>query len=66
MAIPGRKRKADNGICGFEPDRVIDLPDGTLGVTSHLMRSESQEFAQVLWTSDDRGQNLDRTEHDRA
>jgi len=45
----------DNGIGGFEPDRVIDLPDGALAVTSHLMRGESQEFAQVLWTSDDRG-----------
>ncbi len=45
----------DNGIGGFEPDRVMDLPDGTLGVTSHLMRGGSQEFAQVLWTSEDRG-----------
>ena len=41
-------------MSGFEPDRVIDLPDGTIGVTSHLMRGESQEFAQVLWTSDGR------------
>ncbi len=49
---PGQK---ENGIGGFEPDRVLDLPDGTLGVTSHLMRGESQEFAQVLWTSDDGG-----------
>jgi len=45
----------DCGIGGFEPDRVIDLPDSTLGVTSHLMRGESQEFAQVLWTSADGG-----------
>ena len=47
----------ENGIGGFEPDRVMDLPDGSLGVTSHLMRGESQEFAQVLWTSDDGGRS---------
>jgi hypothetical protein len=45
-----------NDILGFEPDRIMDLPDGTLGVTTHLMRGESQEFAQVLWTSNDKGQ----------
>ena len=49
--------QTDSGIGGFEPDRVIDLPDGTLCVTSHLMRGESQEFAQVLWTSADAGRN---------
>ncbi len=46
----------NNGIGGFEPDRVIDLPDGTLGAASHLMRGDSQEFAQVLWTSADGGE----------
>lgn len=45
-----------NEILGFEPDRIMDLPDGTIGVTTHLMRGESQEFAQVLWASDDGGQ----------
>ena len=45
----------DGGIGGFEPDRILDLPDGTLGVASHLMRGESQEFAQVLWASGDGG-----------
>lgn len=45
-----------NDILGFEPDRMMDLPDGSLGVTTHLMRGESQEFAQVLWASDDGGQ----------
>lgn len=45
----------DNGIGGFEPDRIIDLPDGTLGVVSHLMRGEQQEFAEVLWVSSDGG-----------
>lgn len=47
----------DAGIGGFEPDRIIDLPDGTLGVTSHLMRRESQEFAQVLWVSTNEGRS---------
>ena len=47
----------ENGIGGFEPDRIVDLPDGTLGVASHLMRGETQEFAQVLWTSDDGGRS---------
>ena len=47
--------QTEGGIGGFEPDRVIDLPDGTLGVTSHLMRGDTQEFAQVLWTSADGG-----------
>ena len=45
----------DNGIGGFEPDRVMDLPDGALGVVSHLMRGEYQEFAEVLWVSSDGG-----------
>ena len=45
-----------NSILGFEPDRVVNLPDGTLGVATHLMRGEGQEFADVLWASDDGGQ----------
>ncbi len=45
----------ENGILGFEPDRIIDLPDGTLGVATHLMRGESQEFADVLSVSADGG-----------
>ena len=49
--------QTESGIGGFEPDRVINLPDGALGVTSHLMRGATQEFAQVLWTSDDGGRN---------
>jgi len=48
--------QTQNGIGGFEPDRIVDLPDATLAVTSHLMRGETQEFAQVLWTSSDGGQ----------
>jgi len=49
--------QTENGISGFEPDRILDLPDDTLGVASHLMRGESQEFAQVLWVSDDGGRS---------
>ncbi len=49
--------QTDNGIGGFEPDRVLDLPDGALGVTSHLMRGARQEMAQVLWTSSDGGRS---------
>lgn len=44
-------------IMGFEPDRIIDLPDGALGVTAHVMRGSSQEFAQDLWVSVDGGRN---------
>ena len=44
-----------NEILGFEPDRLIDLPDGTLGVATHLMRGDGQEFADVLWASADGG-----------
>ena len=47
----------NNGIGGFEPDRIIDLPDGSLGVASHLMRGDGQEFAVVLWTSSDGGRS---------
>lgn len=43
------------GIPGFEPDRMIDLPDGRLAVISQLMRGDTQEFAVVLWCSEDRG-----------
>ena len=52
------RAQTDSGIGGFEPDRVIDLPDGSLGVTSHLMRGQTQEFAQVLWTSADGGRTF--------
>ena len=49
-------RQTENGILGFEPDRIIDLPDGTLGVATHVMRGDTQEFADVLWVSEDGGQ----------
>lgn len=43
------------GIKGFEPDRMMDLPDGRLGVVSHIMRGETQELAVILTVSDDGG-----------
>ncbi|MCY3945819.1 MAG: sialidase family protein [Anaerolineaceae bacterium] len=49
------RAQRENGIGGFEPDRILDLPDGSLGVVSHLMRGEYQEFAEVLWVSTDGG-----------
>ena len=48
------------GILGFEPDRVIDLPDGTLGVASHIVLGESQEFADILTVSEDGGKTWER------
>jgi hypothetical protein len=42
-------------IMGFEPDRMMNLPDGSLGVASHVMRRESQEFAEILSVSVDGG-----------
>ncbi|WP_438481333.1 sialidase family protein [Oleiharenicola lentus] len=44
-------------VKGFEPDHVMDLPDGSLGFVAHVMLGESQEFAQVLYVSDDQGQH---------
>ena len=41
---------------GFEPDRILDLPDGRLGVASHIMRGDTQEFAVILSCSDDGGE----------
>ncbi len=46
----------ETGIKGFEPDRVMDLPDGRLGVASQLMRGETMEYAEILSCSDDGGQ----------
>ena len=57
---------ADNGdtwtkaqhltVKGFEPDRMLDLPDGSLGFSAHVMRGATQEFADVLYVSTDHGQ----------
>lgn len=43
------------GILGFEPDRMIELPDGTLAVGSHIMNPESQEYEEIISVSADGG-----------
>ena len=45
------------GITGFEPDRILDLPDGVLGVGSQAMLGDTQEFAEILSVSRDGGQS---------
>lgn len=42
-------------IAGFEPDRMMDLPDGRLAICSQVMRGESQEMAEICSCSDDGG-----------
>lgn len=42
-------------IPGFEPDRIMELPDGSLSVITHLMRGQSMEFAVVMSRSFDGG-----------
>jgi len=48
------------GIEGFEPDRVVELPDGTLGVASHLMLSATQCHGDILSVSEDGGKTWKR------
>ena len=45
----------NTGIKGFEPDRMIDLPDGRLATASHVMRGDTQEYGDILSYSDDGG-----------
>ena len=45
----------ETNMMGFEPDRILDLPDGRLGVLTQIMRPHSQEFAEILCTSSDGG-----------
>ncbi len=49
------------GIIGFEPDRIVELPDGRLGVGSHLLRGDTQEYAEILSTSSDDGATWQET-----
>ena len=56
------EKQTENGILGFEPDRVIDLPDGTLGCATHLEMGDSQEYAQAFYVSEDGG----KTWHQRS
>ncbi len=44
-----------SGIPGFEPDRIVELPDGRLAVVSQVMREKSMEFAEVISFSYDGG-----------
>lgn len=50
----------DTGIIGFEPDRMMELPDGSLAVATHVMLPEGQEFADVLTCSTDGGRTWQR------
>lgn len=45
----------NTGIVGFEPDRVLDLPDGRLAVASQVVFGETQEMGEILSCSDDGG-----------
>lgn len=47
--------KQVTGIIGFEPDRVMELPDGRLAVISHLMLRETQQYAVILSCSENKG-----------
>ena len=47
----------DSGIMGFEPDRIIELPDGRLAVCAHMMLRDSQEFAEIMTVSEDGGKS---------
>ena len=49
------RRPQKSAISGFEPDRMMELPDGRLSVCSHLMRREAQEYAEIISCSDDNG-----------
>jgi len=45
----------ETGIMGFEPDRMMDLPDGRLAVLSHVMIGETRAYAEIMHCSDDGG-----------
>ncbi len=44
-----------NGIMGFEPDRMVELNDGSIVVASHIMFGETQELGEILTVSGDGG-----------
>lgn len=50
----------DYGIMGFEPDRILDLPDGSLAVGTHIMFGETQELGEILTVSEDGGASWQR------
>ena len=47
----------DTGIIGFEPDRIIELPDGRLAVVTQVIFSKSQQCGLMLYTSQDGGKS---------
>lgn len=49
-------RECQNGIMGFEPDRMVELIDGTVAVGSHIMFGETQELGEILTVSEDGAQ----------
>ena len=51
----------ETGIMGFEPDRMLELGNGKLAVLSHILRPESQEFAEIFSVSSDGGSTWHET-----
>lgn len=49
-----------SGIIGFEPDRIMELPDGRLAAVTHLMLRRTQQFAVILSCSEDGGKTWHR------
>lgn len=45
----------NTGILGIEPDRIIELPDGRLGVGAHMICADTQKHAECFWRSADGG-----------
>jgi hypothetical protein len=45
----------ETGIMGFEPDRMMNLPDGRLAVLSHIMFGESRAYAEIMHVSENGG-----------
>ncbi|MCL2665071.1 MAG: glycoside hydrolase, partial [Defluviitaleaceae bacterium] len=43
-------------IPGFEPDRVVELPDGRLAVVVQVVRAQSQELQLIFTVSEDGGE----------
>ena len=42
-------------IPGFEPDRIVELPDGRYAAVVQAMRGQSQQLGLVFYTSSDKG-----------
>jgi hypothetical protein len=46
----------ETGIKGFEPDRMVEMPDGRLAVGSHMMGGEPFGYTELMSCSEDGGQ----------